>query len=79
MSMLIGGHLYEESTTFCDCVRSNGKVVSVFINLGVSGGKPPSILNLSPGWRNIFNIKVACNLTCYVLFLFMTAMLLQCL
>jgi len=58
---------------------SNGKVVSVFINVGVNGGTPPSILNLSPGWRNIFNIKVACNLNCYVLFLFVTAMLLQCL
>lgn len=60
-------------------VRSNGKVVSVFINVGVSGGTPPSILNLSPAWRNIFNIKVACNLTWYVLFLFVTAMSLQCL
>ena len=72
------GHLYKESTTFCDSVRSNGKVVSVFINVGVSRGTLPSILNLSPGWRNIFNIKVACNLTCCVLFLFVTAMLLQC-
>jgi len=79
MSTLTGGHLYEESTTFCDCVRSNDKVVSLFVNVDVSGGTPPSILNLSPGWRNICNIKVACNLTCYVLFLFVTAMLLQCL
>jgi hypothetical protein len=60
---------------FCDRVRSNNKVVSLFVNVDVSGGTPPSILNLSPGWRNIFNIKV----TCYVLFLFVTAMLLQCL
>ena len=73
MSMLTGGHLYK------DHVRSNGKVVFVFINVGVNGGTPPSILNLIPGWRNIFSIKVGCNLTCYVLFLFVTAMLLQCL
>ena len=44
MSMLTGGHVYAESTNFCDCVRSNGEVVSVFINVGVSGGTPPSIL-----------------------------------
>lgn len=79
MSMLSEGHLYKESTTFCDCVRSNGKIISAFINVEVSEGTPPSILNPSPGWRNILSIKVSCNLTCYILFLFVTAMLLQCL
>ena len=70
MSMLSGGHLYTESTT---------EIVSAFINVEVNEDTPPSILNPSPEWRNIFSIKVACNLTCYVLFLFVTAMLLQCL
>jgi hypothetical protein len=64
---------------WCDVVKSNGKVISVFINVGVNGGIFLCNLNLNSRRRNIFNIKIACNLTCYILSLFVTAMLLQCL
>jgi hypothetical protein len=52
MSIIVIGHEHvdwgspvQREYYFFDYVRSNNKVVSVFINVGVSGGTPPSILN----------------------------------